>query len=109
MSRFFPEPNECGRHTIFGTIPITTCCGDQVQLSLVEMPPESLIDWHSHDNEQVGMVLAGSATFTIGDEERTLKTGDFYVVPGGVRHRVATGDEPLKALDVFHPIRDEYR
>ena len=32
-----------------------------------------------------------------------------YPVPGGVRHRVVANDGPAQALDVFYPIRDEYR
>jgi quercetin dioxygenase-like cupin family protein len=109
MSRFFPERSECGQHAIFGTIPVRTYAGDQVQLSLVEMPPRSVIEEHSHANEQIGMVVAGQATFTIGGETRLLRAGDFYFMPGGTPHRVVTDEEPLTALDVFYPIRDEYR
>ena len=31
------------------------------------------------------------------------------VSPGGVRHRVTPLDGPPRILDVFYPIRDEYR
>jgi quercetin dioxygenase-like cupin family protein len=109
VSRFFPTTAECGRHTIFGTIPITTYAGESMQLSVVEMPPGSGIDWHSHANEQMGMVLAGRAVFHIGGEEKALAAGDLYFIPGGVTHRVVASEEGLKALDFFHPIRDEYR
>jgi quercetin dioxygenase-like cupin family protein len=109
MSRFFPTPAECGHHTIFGTTPIRTFAGDHVQLSLVDVPAGGVIDWHSHANEQIGMVTLGRLTFSIGDEERTLTVGDFYLIPGGVRHRVVAADGPAQALDVFYPIRDEYR
>jgi quercetin dioxygenase-like cupin family protein len=109
MSRFFPTPAECGHHTIFGNIPITTYAGDRMQMSLVEMPPGGVIDWHSHANEQMGMVVAGRAVFHIGGEEKTLAPGDFYLMPGGVSHKVVALDEPFKALDFFHPVRDEYR
>jgi quercetin dioxygenase-like cupin family protein len=55
------------------------------------------------------MVTAGTLTFFIGDEERTLGAGEFYFIPGGVKHRVAADAGPAQALDVFYPIRDEYR
>lgn len=109
MSQYFPEASECGHHTVFGSVPIVTCAGDHLQLSYVDMAPHQVIDWHSHENEQMGLVIAGSAVFSIGDEEKHLKAGDFFRIPGGVRHRVVTGDEPLQALDAFYPIRDEYR
>jgi quercetin dioxygenase-like cupin family protein len=109
MSRFFPTPAECGRHTIFGVVPIRTFAGDRIQLSLVDVPAGGVVDWHSHPNEQIGMVTAGTLTFFIGDEERTLGAGEFYFIPGGVRHRVVAPDGPAHALDVFYPIRDEYK
>jgi hypothetical protein len=30
-------------------------------------------------------------------------------IPGGVVHSCIAGDEPVVALDVFHPIREDYR
>jgi quercetin dioxygenase-like cupin family protein len=109
MSRFFPSPAECGHHTIFGAAQAQTYAGDHVQLSLVDVPAGGVIDWHSHPNEQIGMVTAGALTFFIGDEQKTLTAGEFYFIPGGVRHRVEANSGPAQALDVFYPVRDEYR
>lgn len=109
MSQYFPSLESCGHHTIFGNVELRTYAGEQMQMSLVNMPAASLIDWHSHPNEQIGMVLAGRAVFHVGDEVKELREGDFYVIPGGVRHKVVTDEGPLKALDIFYPIRDEYR
>ncbi|MBM3983896.1 MAG: cupin domain-containing protein [Planctomycetes bacterium] len=109
MSRYFPTATECGHHTIFGTTPIRTFACDHIQLSLASIPAGGVIEWHSHSNEQTGMMISGRATFYVGDEERTLGPGDFYFIPGGVRHRVVALDGPAQALDVFYPIRDEYR
>lgn len=109
MSRFFPAPAECGAHTMFGNVLARTYAGEHLQLSLVDIPAGGVVEWHSHPNEQLGMVTRGTLTFFIGDETRVLSAGDFYFVPGGVRHRVEAHNGPAQALDVFHPIRDEYR
>jgi quercetin dioxygenase-like cupin family protein len=109
MSRYFPSPEECGHHTVFGSTTIRTVAGDHLQLSFVDIPARGVVDWHSHVNEQMGLVISGRAVFSIGDEERTLGPGDFFRIPGGVRHRVAALDEPVQAIDAFYPIRDEYR
>jgi quercetin dioxygenase-like cupin family protein len=109
MSRYFPAPDEFGRHTIFGNVRIRTCAGEHVQFSLVDIPAGGVVEEHSHPNEQMGLVLEGELTFTIGGETRTLKPGDVFRIPGGVPHSVVAGDTPAKALDVFYPIRDEYR
>jgi len=109
MSQYFPDPSECGHHTIFGNVPIRTYAGEHMQMSLVDVPPNGVVDWHSHANEQMGLVVRGTLVFFIGDEEKTLHEGEMYCIPGGIRHKVVALDEPAQALDIFYPIRDEYR
>lgn len=108
MSRFFPSPEECGRHTIFPGVTIQTCAGEHMLVSYVHLEPHSVVEEHSHPHEQVGMVVEGRAVFWIGGEEKTLQAGDMYVIPGNVRHRVVTLDQPVRAIDIFHPVRREY-
>jgi quercetin dioxygenase-like cupin family protein len=57
----------------------------------------------------VGVVLEGRAIFWIGGEEKTLQPGDIFRIPGNVRHKVVALERPFRALDVFYPIREEYR
>ncbi len=109
MSRYFPGDDELGRHTIFPGVTIRTAAAAAMQLSLVDLAAGSVVAEHAHANEQVGMVVKGRAVFVIGGEERTLGPGDFYLIPGGVMHRVTALDEPVQALDIFTPVRDEYR
>ena len=78
-------------------------------MSFVEIKPRAIVAEHSHPHEQVGMVLEGRAVFWIGGEEKVLGAGDQYRIPGGVKHRVSALDEPVKALDIFYPIREDYR
>jgi quercetin dioxygenase-like cupin family protein len=109
MSQYFPDPAEYGRHTIFGSVQIRTCAGDHVQFSLVDIPPGGVVGAHSHANEQMGLVLEGELDFTIGGETKGLRPGDVFRIPGGVKHSVVAGNKSVKVLDVFYPIRDEYR
>ena len=109
MSHFFPTPEECGRHTIFRGVHIRTSACEKMMLSHVHLEPHSVVEEHSHPHEQVGMLLKGKAIFYIGGEEKTLGPGDFYRIPGNVKHRVVVLDEPAEALDIFCPVREEYR
>lgn len=109
MSRYFPGSDACGHHVFFGSTNVRTYAGDHSQLSFATIPADGVVDWHSHPNEQLGMIVSGQATFFIGDEVQTLGPGDFFFVPGGVRHKVVPVGGPVQALDVFTPIRDEYR
>lgn len=108
MSLYFPSPDEMGRHTIFPGVTIATCAAEKMMLSVVELAPRSVVEEHAHPHEQVGMLLQGRAIFVIGGEEKTLKAGDLYRIPGYVRHKVIVLDEPARALDIFQPVREEY-
>jgi len=109
MSHYFPAPDELARHTIFPGVQIQTCAAERMMLSVVDLEPHSVVEEHAHPHEQVGMVLGGRALFIIGGEQKTLRAGDLYRIPGRVPHKVVALDEPVRALDVFYPVREEYR
>jgi quercetin dioxygenase-like cupin family protein len=109
MSLYFPAPEECSRYTIFPGVHIRTCSAERMMLSVVDLEPHAVVQEHSHPHEQVGMLLEGRAVFWIGGEEKTLQAGDTYRIPGGVPHRVTVLDGPARALDIFCPIREDYR
>lgn len=109
MSKYFVTRAECSRHNIFPGVDIYTMAGERLMLSLVEFEPRSVVEPHSHPHEQLGLLLEGELTFTIGDETRTLRPGEMWRIPGGVVHSAVAGDRPVKALDAFYPIREDYR
>ena len=109
MSKYFVTRAECSRHTIFPGVNIFTTAGEKMMLSLVEFEPRSIVQPHSHPHEQMGLLVEGTLTFTIGDETRTLAPGEMWRIPGGVVHSAVAGDFPVKALDAFYPIREDYR
>ena len=109
MSLYFPTTDECARHTIFAGVHIQTYAAEKMMLSVVDLEPHAVVEEHAHPHEQVGMLLAGRATFFIGSEHKTLQPGDLYRIPGNVRHKVIVLDEPARALDIFYPVREEYR
>ena len=83
--------------------------GDKLMLSVVELEPGSTVPMHSHPQEQAGIVLEGEFDLTIGGETKRVREGDMYIIPGGAEHGVVTGERKAVALDVFHPIREEYK
>lgn len=109
MSQYFPSPEECARHTIFPGVHIRTSACDRMMLSVVDLEPHAVVAEHHHPHEQVGMVLEGRAIFTIGGEEKTLQAGDLYRIPGNVPHKVVALGEKVRALDIFNPVREDYR
>src|SRR5438270_12336716 len=106
---YFVSRSDASHHEIFRGVHIFTMAGERMMLSLVELQPGAVVEPHSHPHEQMGMLLEGELTFTIGGETKTLQPGDMWRIPGHVIHSAVAGQQAVKALDVFHPIREDYR
>ncbi len=109
MADYFVDKKDCQHHRIFPGVDIYTTWSETMMLSLVEMQPHAVVEEHSHPHEQCGLMLEGEADFTIGGVRRHVVAGQMWRIPGGVPHSVVAGDRPVRALDVFHPPREDYR
>ena len=105
---YFVPAGQGSRHDLLPGVSIRTTAGQNMLLSLVTFEPGSLVPDHAHPHEQMGIMLNGQLEFTIGGEVRILGPGDLWRIPGGVRHSVKAIAGPAVALDVFHPIREDY-
>ena len=106
---YFVKLDECSKHTIFPGVDIATMPGQQMMISIVTFEPHSKVAPHQHPHEQVGVLVEGELTFNIGGQVQTLGPGEMWRIPGGIEHSVVSGAKPAKAIDIFHPIRDDYR
>ena len=91
-----------------GALRRTLVCGEKVMMVHFTLDEGTEVPRHSHPHEQVGYVVAGEMTMTIGDENFRLGPGDSYYAPSGVEHS-ATANTDVSILDVFSPPREEYR
>lgn len=82
--------------------------GRDCALSVVELEPGSVVPEHSHPNEQLGLVVSGSVSFRIGDEERDLSQGGTWYIPPDVPHEVHVGPQGAVIVDVFSPPRADW-
>lgn len=82
--------------------------GNRLTLAVVDLEPNSSVPEHHHENEQLGFILQGSMTFTIGGEARVLHAGDTYEIPGNVPHDAVAGSDGCTAVDVFAPVRADW-
>jgi len=69
-------------------------------------------DWvgarHSHPHHQLVYVVSGSIRVDIDGKTFDVHAGDSFVVDGNVEHQ-ASALEPSEVLDVFTPVREDYR
>ena len=79
--------------------------GERVMLSYVTVAANGEAAVHTHDEEQLGIIISGSCEFELDGDVRRLTTGDIYHAPPGVPHGVRTQDEECVILDIFSPLR----
>jgi quercetin dioxygenase-like cupin family protein len=73
-----------------------------------EVEAGGVLPEHSHAHEQITAVLEGEVEFTINGETKVLKPGLVAVIPSNAVH---TGKmiKRCRIIDVFHPVREDYR
>jgi quercetin dioxygenase-like cupin family protein len=82
--------------------------GDNVMLSIAEIAPNTISTILSHPEEQWGYLLEGECVRVQGDEEISMKEGDFWHTPPNTPHGVRTGELGAKIMDIFSPPRKAY-
>jgi quercetin dioxygenase-like cupin family protein len=78
-------------------------------MSVVELEPGAVVAEHSHDNEQLGIVLRGAIDFRVGDERRELGPGGTWCIAPNTPHEAVAGPEGAVVIDVFSPSREDFR
>jgi quercetin dioxygenase-like cupin family protein len=76
--------------------------------SYVDIDPEMPLPAHSHPHEQIVNVLEGTLELVVDGTPHLLNAGDVFVIPGGTPHG-CVAHTPCRVLDVFSPVREEYR
>ena len=104
----FINYNTKNKATIFPGIQSAMEHSNQVTFGCVSLEAGVIAPIHSHPHEQITYILEGQLDMTIGEEQCTLTAGMFYVIHSNVLHgAVAVTD--CKVIDVFNPVREDYR
>jgi len=65
------------------------------------------VPWHNQEQEEVYYIIEGTAEMCLGEERRTLSTGQAVYIPSGVFHQITnTGDTPMRMLYCYAPAGD---
>ena len=83
--------------------------GEGAMLNLIEFEAGAVVPAHSHKHEQLGIVLRGMQALVVDGVTHELGPLDGYVLPGGVEHSAHCGPEGALVLDIFRPVREDYR
>lgn len=83
--------------------------GELGMINLIEFEAGATVPLHSHPHEQLGIVLRGMQALVVDGVARELGPLEGYVLPGSVEHSAYCGPEGALVLDVFAPVREDYR
>ena len=81
---------------------------ERVTLALIELAPSAVVPEHSDESEQVGFLVEGSMTFTIGGEVGEVVPGSSWRILANVPHSVAAGPDGAALIEVFSPPRHDW-
>ncbi len=84
--------------------------GGGATLQMMEFCNGHPINPHSHDYEQIAMILQGEADFYVDGVKYRMTAGSYLVVPPHAEHYIHVHDSavPVINFDTFTPRRDAY-
>ena len=75
--------------------------GAPVSAYIVNAQPGQGPPLHTHPYVEIAFTLEGTATITVGEEEREVTAGGIVVIPANTPHRfVNSGDSILRQIDI---------
>jgi len=80
-----------------------------LSVGLYELPAGGIDPQSPHTEDEVYYVVSGSATMTVGDEDRAVGAGSVIFVPADVAHRFHDITEALTILVFFGPAEYTHR
>jgi len=81
---------------------------EEMTLATWEISAGSPFPEHSHPHEQIMMILEGEFELTVEDETELMRPGIVAIIPSDNKHS-GTALTDCRVIDVFHPVREDYR
>ncbi len=104
----FDDVRELPPKQIWDGIVARVLNGERLSVAVVELDPGAVLPEHSHEHEQLGVLIRGGMRFRVGDETRELGPGETWTIPSDTPHEATAGPEGAVVLDVFAPVRGDW-
>ncbi|HEX4748619.1 MAG TPA: cupin domain-containing protein [Bryobacteraceae bacterium] len=70
-------------------------------------PNGGQVPWHNQDQEEIYYIVEGTGEMCLGEERRTVNTGQAVYIPPGVFHQLTnTGATPMRMVYCYGPAGD---
>jgi quercetin dioxygenase-like cupin family protein len=104
----FADIGDVGPQQIWHGVVARAVHSDRMTMGLIELDAGAVVPEHRHEQEQIGILLAGSMTFRVGDEKKTVGPGGTWTILANVPHSVEAGPDGAVAFEIFAPLRDDW-
>lgn len=81
----------------------------KTMMTYFTVEPDSSFAEHSHESEQITMVLSGELFFAMEDRTHRVGAGEVIAIGANIPHAVYTKDKGATAVDAWSPIMEKYR
>lgn len=82
---------------------------EKTMFTYFEIDPDICFDLHSHENEQITMVLEGELYFKQKNKIICVKKGEVIAIPANTPHEAFTKNNSAVAVDAWSPVMEKYR
>ncbi len=82
--------------------------GKSLTFGYIEIKKGAVLPEHHHVHEQITYILEGQLDMIIGGVPCPLTTGMFHIIPSNTPHS-ANAPVDCKVIDVFNPVREDYK
>ena len=82
--------------------------GERLSWAFWEVEKGAIVPEHQHHNEQMMHVVEGKLEFTLNGETQVYTNGAVVHIPSNSPH-AGKALTPCRLMDVFSPVRNEYK
>jgi quercetin dioxygenase-like cupin family protein len=104
---YFAGPRDLPSHEPSPGVVQRVIQADHATVAVTEFAPNTVVDTHRHEVEQVGVVTKGSLVLVIAGEQRILVPGDTYRIPATAAHGARVLEQGAQVIDVWAPPRQD--
>jgi quercetin dioxygenase-like cupin family protein len=103
-----PHLNEITKKTLTSGIIGQYVHGENMTVGWVNIKAGSDLSVHQHPHEQITIMLEGKLEMQIGNDTVLLEPGMIQVIPSNTPHGAIAHTDCI-LVDVFNPVREDYR
>src|SRR5436189_3752530 len=81
--------------------------GEHVTVARFELKRGGVVPRHSHESEQLSMVMSGALLFKMGGRDVVVRAGEALQIPSWIEHEVDVLEDAF-VIDVFSPVRQDW-